>query len=174
MPVLPTHPGTYVLHLFLEADQQLQIGKLGVFHLPAGHYLYPGSAHGRGGLQARVSRHIHKRGKLHWHIDSLRPITRVLEVFYTLDSVASGCQPLECCWGQALAALPEAALPVPGFGASDCRSHCSAHLVAFPARASTCLSKGIDQAIRAQGVAVSYIRVNSVPDPFIDGGNEVK
>jgi len=34
MPVLPTHLGSYVLHLFLETNQRLRIGKLGVYHLP--------------------------------------------------------------------------------------------------------------------------------------------
>ena len=38
----------------------------------------------------------------------------------------------ECGCLQRLAALPEAFFPLAGFGASDCRGGCRAHLVAFP------------------------------------------
>ena len=33
---------------------------------------------------------------------------------------------------QALAALPNACVPIPHFGASDCRMGCPAHLIAVP------------------------------------------
>lgn len=172
--MFPAQPGSYVLHLLLEADQELQVGKLGAHHLPAGHYLYTGSACGPGGLQARVNRHILKQGQPHWHIDYLRPAARAVGVYYTLDTVMAGYQPWECSWSQRLVALPEACLPVPGFGASDCHRQCPAHLIAFPAHRSDYPSKNIEQAICVGGVAVDYIQIYSLPDPFIDRANEVK
>jgi hypothetical protein len=38
---------------------------------------------------------------------------------------------LECLWSQALATQSGAFLPASGFGASDCRAGCAAHLVGF-------------------------------------------
>ena len=105
------------------------IGRLGSFCLPAGHYFYVGSARGAGGLQARVGRHLRGDGAQHWHIDYVRDVAVVREVFYTVTD-----RTLECKWSQALAQLPYACIPVPYFGASDCRSGCRAHLIAFPRR----------------------------------------
>jgi len=49
-------------------------------------------------------------------------------VFYRVTE-----EPLECHWSQALAKAPGAEIPRAGFGASDCRSGCAAHLVLFAA-----------------------------------------
>jgi Uri superfamily endonuclease len=106
------------------------IGRLGQHRLPVGHYFYAGRAHGAGGLRARVGRHLRGGGTRHWHIDYLRAVGEVQAVLYTVTD-----RTLECAWGQALAQLPHAFIPVPRFGSSDCRSGCAAHLVAFPRRA---------------------------------------
>ena len=126
---LPGSRGAYVLHLYISHSQPLTIGRLGQYRLPVGHYFYAGSAHGAGGLRARVGRHLRGAGTLHWHIDYLRAVVEVPEVFYTVTDRAR-----ECEWSQALAQLPRAFIPVPRFGSSDCRSGCSAHLIAFPRR----------------------------------------
>jgi Uri superfamily endonuclease len=92
-----------------------------------GPYLYVGSARGAGGLRARVGRHLLGGGARHWHIDYLRADAEVLGAFYTVTD-----RMLECEWSQTLAQLPRAFIPVPHFGSSDCKSGCTAHLIAFP------------------------------------------
>jgi len=123
----PKTPGVYVLVFKLEAPLELQVGRLGRQTLPVGYLLYIGSAFGPGGLRARLARHLKSQKRIHWHIDALTSL--VAPITYLYD--ASGSR-LECQWAQHLAALPGAAIPVPGFGSSDCRSGCAAHLVAFP------------------------------------------
>jgi Uri superfamily endonuclease len=125
---LPASHGVYVLYLFVSPARQIAIGRLGCYHLPAGYYLYVGSACGAGGLRARVGRHLHG-GVPHWHIDYLRALARVQGVLYTVTDNA-----LECKWSQALAALPKAFIPIPHFGSRDCRSGCAAHLIAVQQR----------------------------------------
>jgi Uri superfamily endonuclease len=86
-----------------------------------GAYIYVGSAFGPGGLRARVSRHLRRNKKIHWHIDYLRQELPVLAVWY-----AEGDTTLEHTWAKAIGACNLASMPVPGFGASDCR--CASHL----------------------------------------------
>lgn len=94
-----------------------------------GRYVYVGSAHGPGGLRARLGRHLRGDGRPHWHIDVLRAAARVEGyAYWTRDGVT------ECALAQALASLPGASIPLPHFGASDCRTGCPAHLVALPDR----------------------------------------
>ena len=92
--------------------------------LPAGDYVYVGSACGPGGLRARLGRHLSGAGRPHWHIDALRGHARIVGAYYCVSALR-----LECRWVQALLALPGVTAPAPGFGASDCRSGCLAHLV---------------------------------------------
>lgn len=124
MADLPSTPGSYALQMMLSAPARLRIGALGEFGFPAGAYLYTGNAFGPGGLRARISRYLESSTKYHWHIDHLLPHQRISRVYYVCAS-----SPLECAWSQALAGLPTARIPVPRFGASDCRSGCKAHLV---------------------------------------------
>jgi Uri superfamily endonuclease len=135
---IPSLPGTYLLWLYLPQATSLKVGKLWEFDIPTGDYVYLGSAHGPGGLRARLGRHLRGNGKPHWHIDYLRAATQVRGFGYTIHH--RGRQPripMECAWSQKLAALRRAALPdgrivAPCFGASDCRSGCAAHLVFIP------------------------------------------
>ncbi len=120
----PDSPGTYVLVLNLPRPVTLRIGRPGRFHFRSGWYAYVGSAHGPGGLAARLDRHLRLSKPLHWHVDYLREHARPLEIWY-----AVGDRRRECAWAQTLAQLPGARIPVPRFGASDCR--CPAHLVHF-------------------------------------------
>ena len=149
--VLPASRGVYVLLLYVARPQPLMISRLGQYSLPVGHYFYVGSAHGAGGLRARVGRHLRSGGAWHWHIDYLRAVSKVQAVFYTVTD-----RMLECAWSQALAQLPRAFIPVPHFGSSDCRSGCAAHLVAFPRRAE---SAGVKYALdQAAGVPLVRLR----------------
>jgi Uri superfamily endonuclease len=131
---LPAEAGSYALHLQLAFPQLIRVGKLGAYDFPAGEYVYLGSAHGSGGLRARVGRHLRVEKPRHWHIDYLLARAGLLGLCWVVSPTR-----LECSWSQALTRLPTARLPIPGFGASDCRSHagnCRAHLLSFPCRIS--------------------------------------
>ncbi|MEW5867784.1 MAG: GIY-YIG nuclease family protein [Chloroflexota bacterium] len=127
---LPAISGSYALQLGLTTACRLQVGRLGEFDLPAGEYIYLGSARGPGGLSARLSRHLAgNQERLHWHIDYLRKIAIPGAICYLAGEPTR--PPLECAWSQGLAELPGASIPAAGFGASDCRSGCIAHLIHF-------------------------------------------
>jgi Uri superfamily endonuclease len=132
---LPSQPGAYALLLCLPEPLEMQPGRLGRFLFPPGDYVYTGSACGPGGLRSRLGRHIRGGARQHWHIDYLRPAAAfagaVYTVFSDLKDPAFILSP-ECRWSQVLSARPGAAVPIPGFGAADCRSRCPAHLVHFP------------------------------------------
>ncbi len=119
--------GIYVLLLSLDKKTTITVGKLTTFSFPRGYYLYIGSA--LGGLFARIERHIRGGRKLHWHIDYLRQWAKVVEVWYLISE-----ERLECPWYQAAAEMPEAQVPVEGFGSSGCR--CRSHLVYYPSAPS--------------------------------------
>lgn len=107
---------TYQLHIRLERSQDIVIGRLGRFTFEKGQYLYTGSA--TRNMRARLLRHLSGNKTLHWHIDYLLA-AKTAEI--TGISLAS--EP-ECAVNQAV----KAPIPVPGFGASDCRAGCRAHL----------------------------------------------
>lgn len=124
--------GTYALLLHLEASQTVMVGALGTLSFPSGWYLYLGSARGPGGLSARLARHRRPNGKrLHWHIDYVRAVTRLAQVW---SNVCESRQ--ECAWATAAAALPGASVIARGLGASDC--NCSSHLFHFSRRPKLC------------------------------------
>ncbi|MCX7854398.1 MAG: GIY-YIG nuclease family protein [Anaerolineae bacterium] len=125
MEDVPRLPGTYVLILRLEEARWVQVGRLGESRVPAGWLAYVGSAQGPGGLSARLARHLRHPKPAHWHIDSLRPVAQPTAVWWAI-----GTGRRECLWAAALAQMPGASRPIPGFGSSDCR--CPAHLFHFP------------------------------------------
>lgn len=83
---------------------------------PEGTYTYTGSA--KRSLASRIARHLGSDKKLHWHIDYLlaRPEARVTRV---KTFQACECEINQQTRGRVIA---------PGFGSSDCRSRCGAHL----------------------------------------------
>jgi len=129
---LPVSAGSYALQLHLSQAYQVQVGRFAQAIFPAGEHIYLGSAHGPGGLRARLERHLRATGKPHWHIDYLRCVADVYAVGYVLAERQASNQPLECTWSQALSMLPGAYIPLAGFGAGDCHFSCQAHLVGFP------------------------------------------
>ena len=104
--------------LFIAVSQLVscRIGKLGTFPLPAGQYVYTGSA--RRALEARIARHLRQDKAMRWHIDYLlqAPGVMITEVSRSPRS--------ECALNRAVAGRIVAA----GFGASDCHAGCGAHL----------------------------------------------
>ena len=113
--------GTYALVLAAAHPFEIQVGRLGILRGSRGFYVYVGSAFGPGGLQARVARHYRAVKPLHWHIDALRQAANPVETWYTTDLL-----PREHAWAQVFLNHPGVSLPLPGFGASDCR--CRSHL----------------------------------------------
>ncbi len=122
---LPVSKGTYILILRLDEPAHLTIGKRGIFAFLAGWYAYVGSAFGPGGLRGRLKHHLAPVIKPHWHIDYLRRAAPTREIWYLVSETV-----YEHEWAAALASRSHAAIPVPRFGASDCR--CQTHLIHFP------------------------------------------
>jgi Uri superfamily endonuclease len=154
---LPPEGGTYVLWLRLPSARRIVVGGLGAVDFVRGWYAYTGSAQGPGGLAARVGRHIRGNGTLRWHIDFLRRVAAPMAVWCNVSH-----RRLEHRWAAALAAMPGASLPVPGFGASDCR--CRSHLVRFARRpglhAFHSVLENIDPALAPPLVVVTSTAVN--------------
>ena len=130
MDELPVQPGVYSLFLRVISPRMLEVGRFGHFEIPAGLFAYQGSAQGPGGLNARLGRHLRGNEKPHWHIDYLRAGSFVAGYVYFVYKAMDYQYPkLECTWNQVLTELSGASVPVPGFGASDCKAGCLAHLV---------------------------------------------
>ena len=133
MDDLPIHPGTYALIIRLSDTFPLVVGKLGRSVFSSGIYVYLGSAHGPGGIKARLGRHLRGGGRIHWHIDYLLEVGEVQAYGVIGSKLTSPAQiPLECQWAQFLTNQDSAEIPVPGFGASDCKAGCQSHLIQFP------------------------------------------
>ncbi len=139
--------GTYVLWITTPRRVIVEAGALGRVSLAGGAHLYVGSA--RRTMAARVVRHLSRCAgvpqtlrarslarlgvaapaakKVRWHIDHLleHPAARVHRV-----SLLPGAH-CECDLVQALRDAG-AVVAAPGFGASDCRRRCGAHLLRMP------------------------------------------
>ncbi|MGD9280552.1 MAG: DUF123 domain-containing protein, partial [Desulfobacterales bacterium] len=94
-----------------------------------GFYVYVGSAFGPGGLKARIAHHMKISKTPHWHMDYLRPVLTLKEIWFTYDSCRREHQ-----WAGVLAGSRSGTIPFSGFGASDCR--CNSHLAFFDLRPS--------------------------------------
>jgi Uri superfamily endonuclease len=107
---------SYQLHFIVKERVKISVGALGDFELPAGLYVYTGSA--KRNILARVSRHLSGKKKIRWHIDYLlsHPLARIIDVKLLEKDECEANQELE---GQIL---------IPRFGASDCRRRCGSHL----------------------------------------------
>jgi len=114
-----SYPATHIsyqLHIRISKDIRIVAGALGSCNFVAGDYVYTGSA--KRNLAARIRRHLSDKKKLRWHIDYLL-VHPAVEIVHVETSTIPECQ-----WNQGLSGT----IPAPGFGASDCRRHCGAHL----------------------------------------------
>jgi len=107
---------SYQLGIEVGRPVEVQVGRFGRYRFAAGLYVYTGSA--RRAYAARLRRHLSREKKLRWHIDYLLAARGVRVVAVAMSEVD------ECALNQALAGE----VVLPGFGASDCRQHCGAHL----------------------------------------------
>ena len=115
--------GAYLLLVGLEKALSVGAGRHRTGYLPAGTYLYAGSAYGAGGLSARIGRHFRKDKKVHWHIDRLTLEAGTLAAF----SVEGGD---ECRLVRTLIEAGGMRPAMAGFGSTDCRT-CLSHLLAM-------------------------------------------
>jgi Uri superfamily endonuclease len=110
--------GTYAV--LMELDRPRTFAVVGEYfrdvHLPAGHYVYVGSAFGSGGVRARVGRHLGYSAPPRWNIDHVRRAMVMREVWYTYDA-----EKRECSWARGVfhEALAGSVI-VPKFGSWDC------------------------------------------------------
>ena len=107
---------TYQLLIEVLRPLRCVVGRLGTFHFPAGRYSYTGSA--RRHFEARVARHLRAEKTQRWHIDYLLSLPGV-RVTHVMRSRRDECVLNQASRGRIL---------VPGFGASDCKAGCGAHL----------------------------------------------
>lgn len=112
--------GVYLAIFRLPRPLTIHIRTLGCFDLPAGVYLYVGSA--QKNLQTRLARHARRRKRRHWHIDHLSCHAPMLGAL-----ILEGPKSLECRVAKMLAHRYECL--VPDFGSSDCR--CGGHLFQY-------------------------------------------
>jgi Uri superfamily endonuclease len=119
-------PGCYSLIIHLKRNKTIQVGKLGEVFFPTGTYVYTGSA--MRGLRARLRRHCARKKKMHWHIDHLltAPDARIKKII--LYPAAPG---QECRQNNRIATRAGATVVLKNFGASDCKSGCTSHLLYF-------------------------------------------
>jgi Uri superfamily endonuclease len=124
---LPGLPGSYALMAILKNPIGLESGLYKGKSVPSGRYLYAGSAFGPGGLKARIARHLDPQRKVFWHVDYLKPFWHIDEIW-----ILGGGVSRECALIDAFSQIPGIEFPLAGFGASDCRNNCQAHLVHLP------------------------------------------
>jgi Uri superfamily endonuclease len=114
-------PGTYVLVLEVLAPVRIRAGGLGELDVLPGWYAYIGSALGPGGVAARCRHHMRISSRPHWHIDYLRAVSKLREIWFSCDSARR-----EHTWSELVGKGRGITQPFPGFGASDC--DCRSHL----------------------------------------------
>lgn len=121
--------GTYALVLGMRRRTRLRVGALGDVLFEPGFLVYVGSAHGSGGLRARLAHHCRTAARPHWHLDHVRRRAPILGAW-----ICSSAERLEHHWAEAVGSIPGSLVPAPGFGSSDCG--CPTHLFGFARRPS--------------------------------------
>ena len=117
--------GVYCLVLWVRRTSRIWFSRFGCWCVGPGWYVYTGSA--KRNLLPRLQRHLRRRKRIHWHIDHLRAVASLQEI-WVWPWTPGG----ECRMNTAVSLLPDATSPWKGFGSSDCG--CYTHLVFFPAK----------------------------------------
>lgn len=115
--------GVYALVVRVPQTTTIVIGRLGRIDFHAGFYVYIGSA--LNSLPGRISRHMKKSKKNHWHIDYLLGglDVRVIRVGWK-----GSARRVECLIARRVGEGSGASME--GFGCGDCG--CDSHLHYFP------------------------------------------
>ncbi|HHT9124733.1 MAG TPA: GIY-YIG nuclease family protein [Candidatus Brocadiia bacterium] len=122
--------GVYNLLIKLEKDRRLKVGMLGTFQFPKGYYVYTGSA--QNNMEKRIARHLSHNKKMHWHINYLLRVAKVLKVVEY-----AGLKTDECRISRAIGKHSDAKIIVKRFGSSDCK--CRTHLYFFSRKSKNVL-----------------------------------
>ena len=133
---MKTMGGVYVLLFYLAQTTRIEIGALGTLAFKRGWYTYHGSAHGGGGIRARVGRHVRRlcnNKKPKWHIDYFREHAILVEAWIAHEAVE-----YECKWSNAISKLGISSVPVRKMGSTDCKT-CPAHIYHLSQRPPTSL-----------------------------------
>jgi Uri superfamily endonuclease len=120
---VPDAKGTYVLIACVAHTRRLEIGGLGTYEITPGYYVYVGSAHGTGGLRARIGHHLESAAEPHWHIDYLLQCAEPTEIWFAVDDAK-----LERDWVELFASAKQFRAPIRRFGSSDYHRSRSSHL----------------------------------------------
>jgi len=102
--------GAYILIMNVSKAHNISIGSIGTVVVDPGYYLYAGS--GMNGLSARISRHLRKRKRMHWHVDFLREISSKVKA-YPVRSPHNIEDNIVLALAEVFPGV------IPGFGASD-------------------------------------------------------
>ncbi len=133
MPVGGDEPerrgGTYLLVLEAARSAHIRVGRRRELEVTPGWYVYIGSALGPGGVAARCRHHRQPAQRPHWHIDYLRTVCALREIWFRYDPRRREHQ-----WAGLLPAGLGGGETVAGFGVSDC--DCQSHLFRFDSRPS--------------------------------------
>jgi len=141
--------GIYTIVMRLKSNVRCKVGSLGSVRFARGVYVYTGSAQGKGSvsIQGRIERHLGKRRRSFWHIDYLLAANSCnIQAFVYSETRKD----LECEVNRRIQEMTHAALPVRGFGSSDCA--CLSHLLYLPGHR-------IDQALTKAENAYSELRL---------------
>ena len=146
--------GVYVLIIEIPQNITIDVGAMKDKDFSKGQWVYIGSAQGTAStnLENRLKRHFSKKKKIHWHIDYLLDNQVILkDAILTYTNEKKECQLVQTLirtlnfeWGP------------PGFGASDCKSKCAAHLLVYSK--NTGLMQSICNAFKEIGLAPQYYK----------------
>jgi Uri superfamily endonuclease len=115
--------GAYALALASTEAASIPISKLGSLQLQPGFHAYIGSAHGPGGLRARLAHYLGPSAHSYWHIDYLKVHVTPEEVWY-----CCGRTSWEPWWAQCLGLQRNVSVPWPDLGR---RTACAIHTCSF-------------------------------------------
>ena len=108
--------GSYILLIKLNENKIIKVGKLGKLFFKKGFYVYIGSA--MNNLEERISRHLSKDKRYHWHIDYLLEKAEILEIFIKENTIKEECKLANM--------FKEKLESIRNFGCSDCK--CKSHM----------------------------------------------
>jgi len=168
----PPSKGVYTLIIRVTKPEKLNVGRFGLHYFPVVYYTYTGSALGKGttNIRRRLTRHLNRRKKLHWHIDYLLNARSAKTIAVCF---AKTNKRMECAVSTAIKMLPRATVPIRGFGSTDCSSGCTAHLQIFIYKNPVSVIRAVLTAykkfgllpnlvvLRARGGLESYLKVKS-------------
>ena len=126
----PSLPGAYAMAIELADTVVVMLSGRAPIALPAGRYLYCGSAKGPGGLKARLSRHMRRSKSVRWHVDQLTEQGLVIGSW--IFPGGDECRSVQMC-----SYLP---MLIAGFGSSDCAT-CRSHLLRWVERDSLTIAR---------------------------------